>query len=197
MERFNALGRGMQIMLVASVLLLIDSFFRWQEVEFDLGPLGGGSAGVTAWDNFLGIVMGLLTIVLIAWIVARIARVDIPIPVSPAMTGAVLAVLIFALALLKNLTDDFSTFWSYLGVVLAALIAVGAWLVVQEAGGVEHLKSQMPSSGGSAAAPAADVSAPPPPAAAEPPPPVMAEPPMTEEAAPEASSDEPSTERET
>jgi hypothetical protein len=196
MERFNALGRGMQIMLVASVLLLIDSFFRWQEVEFDLGPLGGGSAGVTAWDNFLGIVMGLLTIVLIAWIVARIARVEIPIPVSPAMTGAVLAVLIFALALLKNLTDDFSTFWSYLGVVLAALIAVGAWLVVQEAGGVEHLKSQMPSSG-RAAAPAAEASAPAPPAAAEPAPPAMAEPPMTEEAAPEASSDEPSTERET
>lgn len=215
MERFNALGRGMQIMLVASVLLLIDSFFRWQEVEFDLGPLGGGSAGVTAWDNFLGIVMGLLTIVLIAWIVARIAGVDIPIPISPAMTGAILAVLIFALALLKNLTDDFSTFWSYVGVVLAALIAVGAWLVVQEAGGVEHLKSQMPNSAG-AAAPAAETPAPAPPAETPAPaPPPAAEaapaapqtpsgPPMSEGAAPEAAASEPdadtdtpSTERET
>ena len=34
MERFNALGRGTQIMLVSSVLLLIVSFFNWQEVDF-------------------------------------------------------------------------------------------------------------------------------------------------------------------
>ncbi len=201
MERLNALGRGTQIMLVASVLLLINSFLRWQEVEFDLGPLGEGSAGVSAWDNFLGIVMGLLTIVLIAWIVARIARVDIPIPISPAMTGAILAVLIFALALLKNLTDDFSTFWSYLGVVLAALIAVGAWLVVQEAGGVEHLKGQIPSSAG-AVAPAAEASAPapaPPPAAEAAPaaPETLSAPPMSEAAAPEAAASEPHTDTDT
>ena len=67
----------------------------------------------------------LLTIVLIAWIVARLAAVDIPIPVSAAMTGAVLAFLIFAFALIKNLADDYSTFWSYIGVALAALIAGG------------------------------------------------------------------------
>jgi hypothetical protein len=186
MDRINALGRGTQIMLVASVLLLIDSFFRWQEVEFDLGPLGGGSAGVAAWDNFLGIVMGLLTIVLLAWIVARIAAVNIPIPVSPAMASAALAVLILAFALLKNLTDDYSTFWSYLGVALAALIVVGAWLEVQAAGGMEHLKGQMPSSGG-AAAPAAPAAAAPP-AAPE-------APPAAPEATPEATPDEPSTER--
>ncbi len=44
MDRFNALGRGMQIMLVGAVLLFIDLFFRWQEIEFDLGPLGEQSA---------------------------------------------------------------------------------------------------------------------------------------------------------
>ena len=42
MDRFNALGRGTQIMLVSSVLLS-SSVFNWQEVEFDLGPLGQGS----------------------------------------------------------------------------------------------------------------------------------------------------------
>ena len=36
MERFNALGRGTQLMLVGAVLLLIDSFFRWQEISIDV-----------------------------------------------------------------------------------------------------------------------------------------------------------------
>ncbi|MDH4102755.1 MAG: hypothetical protein OEW52_00785 [Thermoleophilia bacterium] len=168
MERLKALGRGTQIMFIAAVLLIIDSFLRWQEVEFDLGPLGGGSAGVSAWDDFLGIVMGLLTIVLIARIAARLAAVDIPIPLSFATTSFVLGVLIAVFAVVKNLTDDYSTFWSYVGVGLAILVAVGAWLEVQEAGGVEHLKSQMPGSGGATAAPAAAAAAPAPPAAAPP-----------------------------
>lgn len=158
MERLKALGRGTQLMFIASVLLIIDSFFNWQEVDFDLGPLGSGSAGVSAWDDFLGIVMGILTIVLIARIAARLAAVDVPIPLSFATTSFVLGVLIAACAVIKNLTDDYSTFMSYVGVGLAILVAVGAWLEVQEAGGVEHLKSQMPSSG-EAAAPAAPAAA--------------------------------------
>jgi hypothetical protein len=149
MERFNALGRGTQIMLVSSVLLLIISFFNWQEVEFDLGPLGEGSAGVSAWDDIGGILMGILTVVLLARIVAQLAAVDIPIPVSYAMTTGVLAFLIFAIALIKNLTDDYSTWASYVGVVLAALIAVGAWMEIQSAGGVDTLRSEASSFGGS------------------------------------------------
>jgi hypothetical protein len=143
-------------MFIASVLLLIVSFFNWQEVNFDLGALGEGSAGVSAWDNFLGIVMGILTIVLIARVVARMAAVDVPIPVSFAMTSVVLGFLIAVCAVAKNLTDDYSTFWSYLGVGLAILIAVGAWLEVQDAGGMDSLKAEASSLGSSSgAAPAA------------------------------------------
>jgi hypothetical protein len=162
MERFNALGRGAQIMLVSSVLLLIISFFNWQEVEFDLGPLGEGSAGVSAWDDLGGILMGILTIVLLARIVANLAAVNIPIPVSFAMTSAVLAFLIFALALIKNLTDDYSTWASYVGVVLAALIAVGAWMEIQAAGGVDSLRAEATSFGGSSEASAPATTSPPP-----------------------------------
>jgi hypothetical protein len=208
-------------MFVASVLLLIISFFNWQEVEFDLGPLGEGSAGVSAWDNFLGIVMGILTIVLIARIVARMAAVDVPIPVSFAMTSVVLGIIIAACAILKNLTDDYSTFWSYIGVGLAVLIAIGAWLEVQDAGGVDSLKAEAGSYGSATNDPASPP--PPPPAATTP---AAAAPVTTEaslsgqesqesaasasavgpeaidtasdttDAASDASSDEPSTERE-
>ncbi len=169
MDRLKALGRGTQLMFIASVLLLIDSFFNWQEVDFDLGPLGSGSAGVSAWDDLGGIIMGILTIVLIARIVARMAAVDVPIPLSFATTSFVLGVLIAVLAILKNLTDDYSTWASYVGVVLAILVAVGAWMEVQEAGGVEHLKTEASSFGGSGGAAAAAAPSPAPPPAAPPP----------------------------
>jgi hypothetical protein len=161
MDRFNKLSHGMKLMLVGSVLLLISTFFAWQDYG-DLGLLTRN-----AWHG-LGFVMGLLTIVLIAWLVARLAAVDVPVPVS--LTGAVLAFLIFACALIVNLVDDYSTFWSYLGVAFAALIAVGAWMQVQEAGGIDNLKSEVPnmpsSSESTSAAPAAPPAAP---AAPEPP----------------------------
>jgi hypothetical protein len=198
MERFNALGRGAQIMLVSSVLLLIISFFNWQEVEFDLGPLGEGSAGVSAWDDLGGILMGILTIVLLARIVANLAAVNLPIPVSFAMTSAVLAFLIFALAVIKNLTDDYSTWASYVGVVLAALIAVGAWMEIQAAGGVDSLRSEASSFGGSGTAATASTGGMPEPTQTPPPPAAPAAPEQTDsgtDATSDATSDEPSTER--
>jgi hypothetical protein len=135
---------------------------------------------------------------LIARIVAQLAAVNLPIPVSYAMTSAVLAFLIFILALVKNLVDDYSTWASYVGVVLAALIAVGAWLEIQAAGGVESLKSEATSFGGGGAATAAaggaaDTAPPPPPPPAPPPP----EPQSSTDAASDAAGDEPSTERDT
>lgn len=188
MERLKALGRGAQIMLVSGVLLLISTFFNWQSVD-----LGVAEVGQNAWHGFWGVVMGLLAIALIAWLVARLAGVAIPIPFSAALTGAALAVLILVFALLKNLTDEFTSAWAWIGLALAAVCVVGAWLEVQAAGGVEHLKSQIPSSAGTAAStPAAEA-----PAAAP------AEP-RSAEAAPEAAASEPdadtgmpSTERET
>jgi hypothetical protein len=187
MDRFNALGRGAQIMLVAGVLLLISTFLNWQEVEFDLGPLGEGEAGVSAWDNFWGVVLGLLTIVLIAWLVVRLLAIEIPLPLSAAMIGAILGGLILLFAVLKNLIDDFSTIWSYIGVLLAIAIAIGAWLEVQAAGGIDTLKSEIPSSSTSTATSSSTAtttpvppSAPPAPPASEPeaaPPPVEPAPP--------------------
>lgn len=168
MDRFNALGRGAQIMLVAGVLLLISTFFNWQEVEIDLGPLGETEAGVSAWDNFWGIVMGLLTIVLIAWLVVRLLAIDIPLPVSQAMIAAALGALILLFAVLKNLIDDFSTIWSYIGVLLAVAIAVGAWLEVQAAGGMDTIRSEIPRSATTTTTAQAPPPPPPPPAPAPP-----------------------------
>ena len=197
MDKLSQLSRGMQIMLAAGVLLLIDTFFRWQEVS---GSIAGVefSSGANAWHGFWGVVMGLLTIVLLAWVIARIAAVDIPLPVSTAMVSATVAIVIFLFALIKNLADDYSTFWSYLGVVLAAAIAVGAWLEVQEAGGVETLKSDVqgmrPASAGAGAGTATASSPPPsePPAPTPPAPPAAPSEPSAAPHDPPPPSSEPS-----
>ena len=191
MERFNALGRGAQLMLIGAVLLFIDLFLPWQ--DFDVGGLAdelGVDATFSGWRG-IGFIVGLLTIIVLAWLIVRIASVDIPLPVSTAMTGALLGTLTLIFTVIKLLTilGDEATIWAWIGVVLAVVIAVGAFMAVQEAGGVDTLRTEASSfgstSGGSAAA--APAASPPPPAApVETPPPPPAAPEAPPSAAPEA-----------
>ncbi len=163
MERFNALGRGTQMMLVGGVLLFIVLFFPWQ--DFDVGGLAdefGVDATFSGWRG-VGVILGLLTIVLLAWVIVRIAAVDIPLPVSTAMTAALIGTLILIFAVIKMLTilGDETTIWSWVGLALAIVIAVGAFQTVQEAGGVDTLKSEIPNRTATATM---DAPPPPPPA---------------------------------
>ena len=129
MPNLSTLSRGTQLLVGAGVLLLIDMFLDWQSV--DVGPF---SAGENAWSGFWGVIMGLALLVLLAWVIARVFDVQLPaeLPEGGIILG--LGVLIFVFALLKNLIDDYSTLWSYIGVLLAAGVAYGAWLRNQETG---------------------------------------------------------------
>jgi len=195
-------------MLIGGVLLLIDLFFPWQ--DFDVGGIAdelGVDATFSGWRG-IGVILGLLTIVLLAWLIVRIASVNIPLPVSTAMTGALLGTLILIFAIIKLLTilGDEATIWAWIGVALAVVIAVGAFMTVQEAGGMDTLRDEATSFGGSGSGAASAA-----PAAAAPPsaPPVETSPaaPAAPEAAPseaqeateaasDAMGDEPSSERE-
>ena len=193
MERFNALGRGAQLMLVAGVLLFIDMFFAWQDYA-DVVEFSG-------WEGFTGVVLGLLTIVLVVWIVLRLAAVDLPLPISEAMTTAILGGLILAFGVIKLLSilGDEPTIWAFIGLVLAVAIGFGAWLVVQGAGGMDSLRSEMPSR------PATSTIETPPPTPAAPPsapseaaphePPSMTEPKPEAASEPEAGPEEPRDDR--
>ena len=183
MDRFNALGRGAQIMLVSAALLFIDLFLPWQ--DFDVGGIAddlGVDATFSGWRGFAGVMLGLLTLVTLAWLVVRLLSVNIPLPVSTAMTGALLGVLVAAFGIIKLLTilGDEQTIWAWIGVILAILVAVGAYLQVQEAGGVDTLRTEIPSSMSSGSS--ATTSAPPPPPAA----PVEPTPPAAPETSPPA-----------
>jgi hypothetical protein len=129
MEQLKGLPLGRQLILGAGVLLLIDTFLHWQSV--DIGPF---TASRNGWHGFWGVLLGLLTIALVAWVAARAYDVELPMEIPEGLTSLVLGVLILAFALIKNLTDDYSTLWSYIGIVLAAIVAYGAWLVYQSSG---------------------------------------------------------------
>jgi hypothetical protein len=168
MDRFNALGRGAQLMLVAGVLLFISLFLPWQ--DFDVGGIAdelGVDATFSGWRGFAGVMLGLLTLVTLAWLVVRLLSVNIPLPVSTAMTGALLGVLVAAFGIIKLLTilGDEATIWAWIGVILAILVAVGAYMQVQEAGGVDTLRSEFPSSMSSGSGAATTTAPPPPPPA--------------------------------
>lgn len=174
-------------MLVGAVLLFIDLFLPWQDFGGGLADELGIDATLSGWRG-VGAVLGILTIVVVAWLGVRLAAVDLPLPVSTAMVSAALGALVLIFGVLKWITiiDDEATIWAWIGLALSIAIAVGAWLTVQAAGGMATLKSEMPSK------PASSPPATPPPAAA-------AAPPAAPEAAPSEpapAADEPSTERE-
>ena len=180
-------------MLIGGVLLLIDLFLPWQDFGNEFSDAVGVDASFSGWRGVGGVLVGLLTIVLLAWLIVRLASVNIPVPVSTAMTAAIIGTLILIFTIIKLLTilGDEATIWAWVGLALAIVIAVGSFMTVQEAGGVETLRQEAGSlsSSVSAAAPAAAG-----PAAAEPttpPPPPPAPPPAPPQQAESAASEAP------
>lgn len=130
MDKLNELSTGAKITLGAALAFLLVSFFNWQEV--DLGPIG--DVGTSMWDG-IGLIAGLLAIALIVWLAIRLAGVNVELPATPAVVTAALAALLLLFTVIKFLVDnEFRTFWAWLGLILAILVAVGAWLNMQTAG---------------------------------------------------------------
>lgn len=163
MDQVKGLSRSTHLILWGGALLFIFLFFDWQQVCVSFG---GNSAcgGQSGWHGW-GVLVGILTIALIASEAVLVAGVDTPeLPVKTAMITAGLAAGILLFTVLKFLVDNEARHWpAWIGLVLAILIAVGGWLRFS-GDGVKEIKMSKPSSGGgSAAVP------PPPPPPAEPP----------------------------
>lgn len=145
MDRLSALSRGTQLTLAASVLLLIDTFLPWQKYDGEGSEFAealGADLSRNAWHGFWGVLLGLLTVALVAWLVAEVTGMEIKLPVSATMLTAVLAGVILLCTVLKVLTDDFRGWAAWLGLLLALALAFGAWLRVQEGGGVDTLRAE-------------------------------------------------------
>jgi hypothetical protein len=167
MEQLQALSLARKLILGGGVLLLIDSFLDWQQVS---GEVFGQdvSAGQSAWHGFWGVMLGLLTIVLIVWVVARMFNVEIPGAVPEALVALVLSALILLFAIIKVLTDDFVHWPAYVGIVLAAVVAYGAFRNFQESGESLPSMPRAATAGAGAGAGASTTASPPEPPPAEP-----------------------------
>jgi hypothetical protein len=133
MPDLRTLSTGTKILLGAGLLLFLDTFLAWQEVSVEVGGVEIASASRNAWHGFWGVVMGLALIALLVWVALQIWKVELPnLNVPEKTVTAGLAGLVFVFAVLKNLIDDYSAWPSYVGIVLAAGVALGGWMRLQE-----------------------------------------------------------------
>ena len=129
MEQLQSLSLGRKLILGAGLLLFIDTFLAWQSVT-----VGVFTVTQNAWHGFWGVLLALLTIALLVWVGARAFGVELPLKVPDGITTLGLAAVILLFAVLKTITESFSAWASYIGIVLAAVVAFGAWQAFQESG---------------------------------------------------------------
>jgi hypothetical protein len=122
-----SLSNGGKLVLAAGGLLFFDLFLTWQAVPVAFGPKNTITKGLDGWDVW-GLLIGLAILALIALVVARVYDEGFAFDQRWDRVTLGLGVLVFALAVLKNFRDGDSTWASYLGVVLAGLVAAGAYL---------------------------------------------------------------------
>ncbi len=116
---------GRMLVLGAAVLLFVDTFAPWQRITLDQ------SYTWNAWHGDKGVLLGSLTAVLVVWAAVRALGVALPTRVGETAITLALAVLVFALAAVKNIHDDYSAWGSYVGVVIAAAVVAAAWHAYQ------------------------------------------------------------------
>jgi hypothetical protein len=148
MDQLKALPLGRKLILGAGVLLFIDTFLPWQSVSI---------FSQNAWHGFWGVLLGLMTIALVLWVGARAFGVALPAAVPDGLATLVLGGLIVLFALVKALNDSYTAWAAWVGVVLGAAIAYGAWLTFQESG--ESLPRVAAATAGAPAASAPDTGA--------------------------------------
>jgi hypothetical protein len=130
MEQLSGLSTGRKLILGAGLLLLIDTFFHWQSVSIQ----GLGSYGVSGWHGFWGVLIGLMTIAILALVAGRAFGVAMPESVPDGLVTLALGGLIPLFALVKALSDSFTAWPAYVGIVLGLGVAAGAWLNFQDSG---------------------------------------------------------------
>jgi hypothetical protein len=143
MERLKSLSPGQKLVLLASPLLFASLFLTWQKLEVSFGRSGDAVALLDGWDGW-GLLIGLLALGLTAFaVVAYLTDVELSedVPWERLLLGAGAAVLV--LTVIKNLLDADSAWASYLGVVLAALVALGAYETWAEASGRQSLLARV------------------------------------------------------
>lgn len=135
-EKFMALGIGEKIIIVAGVVLFIVGFLPWYSV--DLGPFGdytrsGWQSPGAIW-SILAILVGLVMGGVV--VVKGLTETEMPDNVGGfswpkiMLGGGVAAVVLLLIKLLNE--SSYLGFGFYLGIIAAAALAVGGFLMFRE-----------------------------------------------------------------
>jgi len=130
------LSTATKVLLVGGIVLLVDSFLAWQQVC--VSAPGFHTCGSASGWHGIGVLMGLLVIALVVWEALQIAGVtnQIELPVSAALISVGLAGATALFTVIKFLVANEARHWpSWIGLILAVVIAAGGWLKYQEASG--------------------------------------------------------------
>ena len=127
-ERVKGLSPGAKLVLAASTLLFSSLFLTWQNLEIVYPGAGAGTLLLDGWDVW-GLLIGFLLVGLVGLVLfAKTADRYLWPDVDWELIALVAAGVVFALVLVKNLTDRNSAWVSYAALVLAAAIVAGAFL---------------------------------------------------------------------
>jgi hypothetical protein len=129
-----------RVLLAGGVVLFIVMFFMWQGVN-----ILGTTVGVSGWHGLNGVLLGLLTIALVAWEVLtvlgeRTADLRRMVPAPEKLVSAGLAAAVLVLGVLKFLTANELRRWpEWVGLALALAIGYGGWLAYSEGKGAAEV----------------------------------------------------------
>jgi hypothetical protein len=131
METIKSLPIGTKLVLVAGIAFFLNLSLTWQKVDVDFGPAGTAEQLLDGWDAW-GLLLGALSLgIVVLTVLVHLTEVELPDGVRWDRITLALGLVLLTVTLVKNLLDAGSTAASYVGIGLAALVAVGAWLDVR------------------------------------------------------------------
>jgi hypothetical protein len=126
MSRLADVSTGTKLLFGASALLFLDLFLTWQKATVPFGD-SKVTQSLDGWDAW-GLLVGLLTLGLLVAVVVRRRHEDLELDSRWELAMLAAASLVLLVVLVKNFRDGGSAWASYLGVVLAGVMTVGAYL---------------------------------------------------------------------
>lgn len=127
MESIRSLTIGAKLVLLAGIAFFLNLSLTWQRIEIDFGPAGTAEQMLDGWDAW-GLLLGILSLGIVTLtVLVHLTEVDLPAVRWDRVTLA-LGLALLAITVVKNLLDAGSTVASYVGIALAAVVVVGAWL---------------------------------------------------------------------
>ena len=120
-----------KILLGGALLMFVDTLLPWQRAcaVICITANAWGSNGA-----FFGVMLGLFALLLVIGEIMIIANVAMPagIPVSTVMGALTIGTVLFALIKFLFVIGKFGSYGAWIGLVLAAVIAYGGYMKMQE-----------------------------------------------------------------